>query len=113
MVAALIEAVAASLDDPEPKPGVALRLIDVLVDARCPDPRVDELLADARERYPDAWNAESVIELQRRRAPDGAARKALDRELVERWLDEADLADPLVGHAPRESSEARTRAQSS
>ena len=104
VVAALLEAVAASLDDPEPKPGVALRLIDVLVDARCPDPRVDELLTAARARYPDAWNAESVIELQRRRAPDAAARKALDRELVERWLNEADLADPLVAVMHREKA---------
>jgi hypothetical protein len=104
VVVALLEGVAASLDDPEPKLGVALRLIDVLVDARCPNPRVDELLAVARERYPDAWNAESVIELQRRRAPDAAARKALDRELVERWLDEADRADPLVAVMHREKA---------
>lgn len=104
VVGALLAAITAGLDDPEPKPGVALRLIEMLVEARCPDPKVDELLTIARERYADAWNAESVMELQRRRAPDAAARKALDRELIERWLAEADLADPLVAVMHREKA---------
>lgn len=102
--AELLRAAAASIDDPDPKPGVSLRLIDVLVDARSTDLAIDELLARARGRYPDAWNAESVIELQRRRAPDADARKALDRELIERWLDEADGVDPLVAVMHREKA---------
>jgi hypothetical protein len=104
VTAELIRAAAASIEDPDPKPGVALRLIDILVEARCPDPAVDELLTQARHRYPDAWNTESVIDLQRRRAPDAEARKALDRELIQRWLDEADHVEPLVAVLHREKA---------
>lgn len=100
----LIRAAGASIDDPDPKPGVALRLIEVLVDGRCPDRAVDELLGRARRRYPDAWNVASTIELQRRRAVDPDARKVLDRELIERWLEEADRVDPLVAVMHREKA---------
>lgn len=103
-VAEVLRAAAASINDPDPKPGVALRLIEVLVDARCPDRAVDELLDDARSRYSDAWNFESVVKLQRRRAADDDARKALDRELVERWLEEAERVDPLVALMHREKA---------
>ena len=102
--AALIRAAAASLDDPEPKPGVALGLIEVLVDARRSDVAVDERITRARRRYADAWNAESTIELQRKRAPGAETRKALDRELVELWLEEADRVDPLVALSHREKA---------
>jgi hypothetical protein len=104
VTAALLGAAAVSIDDAEPKPGVALRLLEVLVAARCPDPTIDELLDHARDRYADAWNAESVIDLQRRRAASGDARKDLDRELVELWLDEAERADPLVAVMHREKA---------
>jgi len=83
---------------------VALRLIEVLVDQRCPDPSVDQLLARARRRYPDAWSVERTIELQRRRAQNDDDRKALDREFVERWLAEAEKVDPLVAVMHREKA---------
>ncbi len=103
-IAELIRAAGASLDDPEPKPGVSLRLIRVLVDAGCGDPAVDDVLGRARRVYTDAWNVESTIELQRRHARDPDGRKALDHELVELWLEEADRVDPLVAVLHREKA---------
>ncbi len=103
-VAQLISAASTSIEDPDPKPGVALGLIDVLVDGCCRNRAVDHLLERARGRYPDVWNIESTIELQRRRAPDADARKVLDRELIERWLEEADRVDPLVAVMHREKA---------
>lgn len=104
VTAEVVQAAGASIDDEDPKPGVALRLIDILVDGRCADPVVDDLLDRARRCYTDAWNAESTIELQRRRAPDDGARKDLDRQLIERWLDEAERVDPLVAVMHREKA---------
>jgi hypothetical protein len=102
--AELLRASEASLDDFEPKPGVALRLLRVLVDARFSDPAVDQLLQRARETYRDAWNVESTIKLQLRRAPDAEARSALQRARVERWLEEAENVDPLVAVMHREKA---------
>lgn len=102
--AALIRAASASLEDPDRKPGVALGVIRVLAQGGCPDRDIDQLLARAREQYTDAWNTESTIALQRKRAPDADARSELDRELVELWLAEADLADPLVAVLHREKA---------
>ena len=110
VAAELLRTSEASLDDPEPKPGVALRLLQVLVDARSPNPAVDRLLERARETYPDAWNVESTIKLQLRRAPDGEARTALQRARVEWWLEEADGADPLVAVMHREKAARLARA---
>lgn len=108
--AELLRTAEASLDDPEPKPGVALRLLQVLVNARVPNPAVDRLLERARQTYPDAWNVESTIKLQLRRAPDADARTALQRARVERWLEEADNVDPLVAVMHREKAARLARA---
>lgn len=104
VTAELVRVAGSSIDDPDPKPGVALRLIDVLVDGRSPDLAIDELLERARRRYPDAWNVESTISLQRQRARNAADRKAFDRELIERWLEEAGNVDPLVAVMHREKA---------
>ena len=81
-----------------------LGLIELLVDAGCDDPSADDLLRQARDLFPGAWNTESVIDLQRRRATDDTSRIALDRELIERWLDEADRVDPMVALMHREKA---------
>lgn len=104
VTAEITRAAGASIDDAEPKPGVTLRLIEVLVDRGCADPMVDDLLDRARRRYPDAWNVQSTIELQRRRTFDDGRRKDLDRQLIERWLDEAESADPLVAVMHRDKA---------
>ena len=76
VTAALLGAVADSIDDPESKPGVALRLVEVLVAARCSDPAIDELLNRARAR--PTVGAE-------RRAPDRSRAPALaGRDRAER-----------------------------
>jgi hypothetical protein len=110
VIAELLRTSEASLDDPDPKPGVALRLLRVLVDARLSDPAVDQLLVRARETYHDAWNVENTIKLQLRRAPDAEARSALQRARVERWLEEAENVDPLVAVMHREKAARLARA---
>lgn len=109
-VAELLRTAAVSIGDADPKPGVALGLLRVLVDAGCSDPAVDQLLERAREQYPDAWNVESIIKLQLCRAPDAEARTALQRARVERWLEEADNVDPLVAVMHREKAARLARA---
>lgn len=104
VAAEILRAASASLDDADPKPGVALRLLGALVDGRWPAPAVDALLVRARCQYLDAWNVQSIIGLQRRRVHNDDERKALDRDLVERWLEEADAAHPLVAVMHREKA---------
>lgn len=100
----LLRSASASIDAAEPKPGVALSLIEDLIDAGCSDPAVDDLLDRARDRYPDMWITERTIEMQRRHASDGAARRDLDRQLIERVLEEAENVDPLVAVIHREKA---------
>lgn len=96
-VGATLKAVRAALAErDDPKPGVSLRLLEILVSARVADTTVDELLGRCRAEYTDAWNTVSTIKLQRRRAADADARRALDRQEVQAWLDEAQRRDPLV-----------------
>lgn len=111
LVADVVRAASASIDDPDPKPGVSLGLIELVVDVRHSADAVDQVLRLARDAFPGPWHTESTIALQRRRAPDDESRKALDRELIEGWLDEADRVDPLVaiGHRERAARLARDR----
>ena len=110
---ALLLAARASASGPDSKPGVLLNLIELLVDADCEDPVVDDLLRQARDLFPSAWNTESTIDLQRRRAADDTSRIGLDRELIERWLEEADSADPMAAlmHREKAAQIARERGQ--
>ena len=52
---ALVMAATRGLTDPEEKPGVFLALADTLVQDRPVDPRVDDLLAQARQQYESPW----------------------------------------------------------
>jgi hypothetical protein len=102
---AIITVLDRCLEDPEQKPGVFLRLIEVLVDNRDLDPRVPHLLEGARARYAeDPFIVESIIELQRKCAPSDGARSACDRELVQLWLDEAARREPFVAVIFREKA---------
>ena len=113
VIEALLLTARASASRPDPKAGVLLTLIELLVDAGCEDPVVADLLNQARDLFPGASNTESTIELQRRRAADDTSRIGLDRELIERWLQEADNADPLAALVHREKAAqlARERGQ--
>lgn len=96
VVKLVLVAAATGFDAEESKPGVDLRLLELVIDVRdLPD--VDELLDRARRTYSSVHNLQSVIELQLRRcAGDPARREALERDLVQVWVDEARHADPLV-----------------
>ena len=100
----LLLAARASVVSSDPKPGVVLNLIELVVDAGCEDPEVDDLLRQARDLFPGAWHTESTIELQRRRASDDTSRRELDRELIMKWLQEADRADSLAALMHREKA---------
>ncbi len=95
-VDAALEAIRATLTDPEPKAGIALDLLEALIEANVDAPEIDDLLTHARTRYPHAMLQGHTIDLQRRRATDNKTRKRLDRDEVQVWLDEAARSDPLV-----------------
>lgn len=84
-----LDLAAEKLDQPRPKPGAPLRLLEATIEASCDDPRIDELLQRAREMLPSLWDTKSTIELQLRRAA-GEERHQLNRQLVLRHLEEAE-----------------------
>lgn len=88
-----ISLIEAGLDSADPKPGVPLRLLRLLVADQTEDGRVDALLARAREVFPSVWDTESIVELQRRRVSTGGERCVFDTELVMKHLETADDAD--------------------
>lgn len=94
-VEATLTVIRKTLTDPDPKPGVTLRLLETLIDHHCDDPPVDELLTAARAAYPDVWTTENTLALQRRRTTDPDVLMALDREEVQANLDEAARTNQL------------------
>lgn len=90
----------AGLDSADPKPGVPIRLLRLLVDDSGEDGPVDALLERAREVFPSVWDTASIVELQRKRASTDEQRRVLDTELVIKHLETADEADSglLRGH---------------
>ncbi len=98
------------LDLGDPKPGTAFGLIRLIVDDHA-ESAVDQLLDRCRSDFVSVWDVETTIGLQRQRATDDSLRQALDRELVQLWLDEADRTDALqaVLHREKASQLARTR----
>lgn len=86
-----------ALDDPASGAGVVLGLMAPLVkDRECPAV-VDDLLAEAREKYrEDVWNTMSTIGLQiTRSAGDGDRTTQLRREEVHALITAADDSEPL------------------
>jgi hypothetical protein len=79
----------------DPKPGVSLRLLDVLVTHGCEVPEVDQLLGQARTVYPAAWIAAQILEMQRRRTNDTERLQALNREEVQAHLDDAKRSESV------------------
>jgi hypothetical protein len=79
----------------DPKPGVSLRLLDVLVTHDCEAPEVDQLLGLARAAYPAAWIAAQILEMQRRRTKDTGRLQALNREEVQAHLDDAKRSNSM------------------
>lgn len=80
------------LESGDPKPGVPLGLLRLLIDNNTEDARIDQLLLRAREVLPTVHDTMSTIELQRRRAtPEGAA--DLDRQLIRALIDAAAADD--------------------
>ncbi len=81
-----------SLRDSAAKPGVVLGLLRILAEDRTPPADVDQMLADARDRYrDDSWHSATVIAFQMKRAgTDPDIRAGLQQEAVQVWIDEAD-----------------------
>ncbi|MFN8027349.1 MAG: DUF4209 domain-containing protein [Acidimicrobiia bacterium] len=106
---AAITAVDGALASTDAKPGVSLRILEVLVDARIADGRVDDRLLRCRTAYPDQWNTEHTIGLQLRRESDEGARAELQRERVLALFTEADASEPMVAvsHLARAAALAR------
>jgi len=87
-----------SLDDRDAPPGMVLGLLRILADDRTPPPELDQLLAEARDRYRDhSWHSATVLGFQMKRAgADPDARAALQQQAVQIWIDEADRATGLI-----------------
>lgn len=87
-----------SLSDGDAKPGVVLRLLQILATDRHPPAELDRLLAEARVRYrADARHSAAVIGFQMKRAgPDSQVRAALQQEVVQLWIAEADRTSGLI-----------------
>lgn len=97
-VTAIVAAADTSLSSERPAPGVALALIEALVDDRADMPAVDDLLSRARVVYQhNIWLEAHVIDLQQRRVrQDPQARVRLQREAVTAWIREADKNQGLI-----------------
>lgn len=91
----VLTAASSSLKAQESRPGVDLRLLELVIDADHLT-EVDYLLALARQTYPSAHNLQHVIKLQMKRTRDPGRRESLERDLVQVWVDEARSADPFV-----------------
>lgn len=81
-------------DDSADKPGIVLGFLRPLVLERVAVDRLGPLLDEARGVYAEnPWITESLVELQRALA-DEKERAALDRELIQSWLDFAARVQP-------------------
>jgi hypothetical protein len=93
--ATAIVAAIKSIDETEPfDVGSAIAIADSAVDEELPDSAIDDLLDRLATETRDIFFTERVIRLQLRRASDDNLREALQRKLVEAWIDEADRSDP-------------------
>ena len=93
----ILDAATRSLLHATPQPGVALTLLDALVQDSDTPAEVDGLLEKAWTTFPAVYLTESIIELQKsRHQGDPVAQRRLDAERVEAWLGEADRAEGLV-----------------
>ena len=84
-----LDLAAKQLDQPDPKPGAPLLLLETTIETGCEDPRIDKLLERARGVLTSLWDTKSTIELQLRRA-SGDERRQLNRQLILRHFVEAD-----------------------
>jgi hypothetical protein len=90
-------AVRESLASSNHEPGVALGLIETLVEARYNDAAIDGLLSAARERHAsDRFIVADVLQLELTRASTTELEVALQRELILNALAQADQAEGLV-----------------
>jgi hypothetical protein len=91
VIADTVAAARESLHDGDARPGVILGLLRILAEDRTPPAELDQLLAEARDRYrDDAWHSASVIEFQMKRAgADSQVRVRLQHEAVQVWIAEA------------------------
>ena len=113
-VEAAVEAVEQALNGEDPKPGVPLRILEILVDRKVDDNRVDLLLERCRTTFRDPWNTSATIQLQRKRVSDEATRRELDRQEIRTWIEAAAASEPLaaMSHLQRAAELARDRGHS-
>lgn len=93
---ALVALAASSVGSEGKKPGVFIRALELVSDLD--DERIEAILDRARDICAeDPWNLESILQIARRRTKgDDNARRTIDRERVQAWVDRANRSDPLV-----------------
>lgn len=93
---AALAAAERALDSSDPKPGTTLGLAEIAVEIEPQSLGCADILDRCRTAFPEVHQTQSVIGLQRRIADGPDARRRLDRELAEAWLDAATAAEPMV-----------------
>lgn len=95
LIPPIIEAAKVSLQSVERQPGVALRLVETLIDLppRLQPDEIDGLLAEARATYgDDPFIVQTVLDLVSSRLTDPDARGAAYEEQVAAWRDKANIS---------------------
>ncbi|MFF3672333.1 hypothetical protein, partial [Microtetraspora malaysiensis] len=96
-LAAMCELAEVSLTEESPEPGVALRLIETLLEDRDPPSELENLIQMAGRTYCDAWNADHIIKYKLMfAAKNGSSTEALHAERVDLWLSAAAAAEGIV-----------------
>ena len=101
VVTELLVATRAAIEDEEWKPGVSLRMLQLLVELDAPPDGVNELLAAAGDRYAsDPFILDSISDLLAADAGGDPERiREIRQEQARRWLQVADGAEGLVALA--------------
>jgi hypothetical protein len=94
----ILSAADESLAQADPEPGVALGLVEIVLEDNSRPEDITRLLDTARQKYAaDYWNASATIDLQLRRTDlDDQTREQLRRELIQTRLDQAHAEEGLV-----------------
>ncbi|MEU0462778.1 DUF4209 domain-containing protein [Amycolatopsis sp. NPDC006131] len=107
----------ASIGKSEHQPGVALRLIGRLLEDKSPPAEIDEVLHSAVSRYShDPHTAVEVHKMRRGRANNDDEVAAVDRDLINTWIEAAKETDEgflKMSHLTKAIAYARDHQQSS
>lgn len=96
-LAAMVDLTKVSLAAEDAEPGVALRLIETMLEGRELPSELGDLIQKAGDTYTDVWNADHVISYKLRlAAKTGSPTDELHAERVDLWLEAAAASEGIV-----------------